>query len=421
MNDQLERQLNGSMKLVELTRELAGHHELDEILDSITRIACEALSCERATLYRYDDDRKELYTDSTTTLEPPQIRSSVNLGVTGWVARTQSVANIPRPDVDARWNSSIDRQTGFQTRNILAAPVMSSETEKLLGVLQILNKTEGSFEQFDEELLQAFAAHAGTALERSILLEELRQSHELQIAVDMGRQIQTSFLPDELPDIPGYQIAAWWHPAESVSGDYYDILQLPDGRIGIVIADVSGHGVGPSLIMASVRAMLHVLARSFSDPSQIIEMVSETITPDLREGRFITFLMAALNLQTHELIYSNAGHGPAMHLEREHRQFETLQSTGLPMGFGTSLGLPTNRTLHLEAGDLLLLATDGLTEVHDADRQMFGLPRLQSLIIQNRRLPAPELIKTISSAVLDFTGGRYPSDDVTVVAIERKL
>ena len=127
--------------------------------------------------------------------------------------------------------------------------------------MQLLNKHDGSFSQFDEQMIRAFAAHAATALERASLVADAQRSHELETAVNMGRRIQQSFLPRHLPKIPGYDLAAWWRPAESVSGDYYDVIPLPDGRLGLVVADVSGHGVGPSLLMASVRAMIHVLAR----------------------------------------------------------------------------------------------------------------------------------------------------------------
>src|SRR5690606_32135360 len=127
------------------------------------------------------------------------------------------------------------------------------------GVLQLLNRRSGAFDEFDEKLIQAFASHAATAIERGRLMEKARKSQAMQLALEMSRSIQTGFLPRQLPAIPGYDLAAWWQPAEEVSGDYYDVIPLPDGRIGLIVADVSGHGIGPSLIMASVRAMLRVL------------------------------------------------------------------------------------------------------------------------------------------------------------------
>ena len=260
------QQQDALLRLLDVTCELASHHSLDQILRTVTSGACEALGCERASLYLYDADRQEMYTRVATDLEIEEIRLPIELGVTGWVARNREVANISDPQSDPRWNPAFDKKTGFQTRNILAAPIIAPHQDRLIGVLQLLNKLDGTFGPFDEQMIRAFAAHAATALERASLAEEAQRSHELQTAVNMGRRIQQSFLPRHLPKIPGYDLAAWWRPAESVSGDYYDVIPLPDGRLGLVVADVSGHGVGPSLLMASVRAMIHVLARMSSDP-----------------------------------------------------------------------------------------------------------------------------------------------------------
>ncbi len=419
--DKLQQQLSGSMKLVEVTCHLAAQHDLESILQTVTDSVCEALTCERASLYLYDEQANELYTRVVTELEIAEIRTSVEGGITGWVARRKKIANIPDPHLDARWNSAIDRQTGFHTRNILAAPVVSPHDGRLLGVLQLLNKIEGKFEENDEQLIQAFASHAATALERALLLEEARRSHEIQVSIEMARSIQAGFLPARLPNIPGYEVAAWWQPAEAVGGDYYDLVDLPNGRLGLAVADVSGHGVAASLIMASVRAMLHVLTRTLSEPDEIISLLSETIDPDLHEERFITFLMVALDPQTHEVTFANAGHGPALHFSREPQTFRKLNSTGLPMGFLTDFKMPRGQPISLEAGDLLLLATDGAIELRNNQDEMFGLERLEQIVRENRHLPAPEMLNVIRKAITSFNKEEHPPDDITLLLLERKL
>jgi serine phosphatase RsbU (regulator of sigma subunit) len=419
--DALQKRLVGSMKLVETTCQLAGQHDVGAVLETVTSDVCEALSCERASLFLYDEHSNQLYTHVVTELEIGEIRSSIENGITGWVARRRKIANIPNPVSDARWNSSIDRRTGFQTHNILAAPLISPRDDRLVGVLQLLNKHEGRFDEFDEQLIQAFAVHASTALERAQLLEETRRSQMLELDFKLGRQIQTSFLPEKLPEVPKYDIAAWWEPAESVSGDYYDVVRLQDGRIGLIVADVSGHGVGPSLIMASVRAMFHVLARRLSDPAEILSLLSETMAPDLTEGRFITFLMVALDPETHEATFANAGHGPALHFTRSTGEFASLGSTGLPLGFATDHRFENAPTIRLEPGDLLLLATDGAIELKNEQNEMFGRKRLQELTSENRHLPAPELRDLLRESISSFNSEQHPLDDVTLIILERKL
>jgi serine phosphatase RsbU (regulator of sigma subunit) len=335
--------------------------------------------------------------------------------------RNRELANVPDPAGDARWNAGFDRQTGFHTRNILAAPIIGPTDDRLLGVLQLLNKYGGTFGPFDEQVIRAFAAHAATALERADLVADAKRSHELQMAVNMGRRIQQSFLPRRLPEIPGYEVGAWWRPAELVSGDYYDIVRLRDGRLGLVVADVSGHGVGPSLLMASVRAMVHVLTRRRTEPGDIVPLLAETIAPDLDGGTFLTLLMAALDPYTHELTYVNAGHGPALLFHRNGLEFQPLKSTSLPLGFLVDFSPLPGLKLTMEPGDLLILATDGLIELLNDDREMFGRSRLEQLIRRNCTLAAPDLVMAIQDAIAEFLGDSQPLDDVTLMVVERKL
>jgi sigma-B regulation protein RsbU (phosphoserine phosphatase) len=414
-------QQDALLRLLDVTCELARHHTLDQILQTVTTGACEALGCERASLYLYDAENNEVYTRAVTELELEEIRSSADRGITGWVVRNRQLANIPDPAADPRWNAGFDRQTGFHTRSILAAPIVASADDRLLGVLQLLNKHGGTFGSFDEQVIRAFAAHAATALERAALVDDARLSHELQIAVNMGRRIQSSFLPRRLPEIPGYEVGAWWRPAELVSGDYYDVVPLRDGRLGLVVADVSGHGVGPSLLMASVRAMVHVLTRRRTEPGEIVPLLAETISPDLDGGTFLTLLMAALDPQTHELTFVNAGHGPALVFHRETRTFQTLKTTSLPLGFISDFTPQASLKLTMGPGDLLILATDGLIELLNDAGDMFGRPRLEQLIQRHCTLAAPDLVMAIQDTIAEFLGECQPLDDVTLMVVERKL
>ena len=412
------RNLNGLMKLVETTCELAAQHELDDILRTVTKGACEALDCERASLFLLDEERAELFTRTVTELEIEEIRFPVERGIAGWVVRNRQLLNIPDPYQDERFNPSFDRQTGFLTRNILAAPVVSPHDDRTVGVLQILNKQGGSFEEYDENVLMAFAAHAATALERAKLLLEAKKSQEMRLALEMGRKIQSSFLPRSLPVVPGYQMAAWWQPAESVSGDYYDVLKLPDGRWGLVIADVSGHGIGPSLIMASARAMLRVMAGAGSKPNEILSRLSEAIYPDLQENLFITFFISALDPGRGELVYANAGHGPVLHFHRREAEFSTLEATGLPVGVLEENDYPGER-VPFAPGDCLVLMTDGAFELPNAEDQQFGVERIMRLIRENCDRSAKEIVETLRRAITAFDPHKLPPDDITLLIVKR--
>lgn len=406
-------------KLLDVALRLAIETDLTRILQIVTNGVCAAVDCERASLFLLDDAGRELYTHVVTELEISEIRHGIEHGITGWVARCGEVAHVPDPHADERWDSSVDRRTGFVTRNILAAPVRSNLDERLVGVLQLLNKAETGFSDFDEQLIRAFAAHAATALERRRLQEEAKHAHELEAAMEMGRRIQRGFLPETLPSIPGYEVAAWWQPAEFVSGDYYDWLPLPDGHVGFALGDVSGHGLGASLIMASVRAMLHVLTKTMSDPERIVDLLSESILPDLKQSNFITFLFVALQPQTQEVHFANAGHAPAFHLRSQDGSIRRLDPSGLPLGFPRLPAGKVDTRLNLAPGDLLVLGTDGIIEVRDSSDAMFGNDRLQQLVLAHCDRSAAEIVAVVRDTVQAFLGRELPPDDSTLLVVKR--
>ncbi len=415
-----DNNLNGLMKLVETTCELAVQHELDEILRTVTQGACEALNCERASLFLLDKAKNELFTRTVTELEIEEIRFPAERGIAGWVATNCKLLSIPDPYTDDRFNPNFDRQTGFKTRNILAAPVVSPVDGRTVGVLQILNKRGGPFAEYDERVLTAFAAHAATALERAQLLEEAKINQELRLAIDVGRKIQTSFLPSSLPDVPGYQMAAWWQPAESVSGDYYDVIKLPDGRWGLVVADVSGHGVGPSLIMASARAMLRGMMQTSSKPHEIMTRLARTMYPDLQGNLFITFMIVALNAKRNKLDFANAGHGPVLHYHRKTDAFTTLDATSLPVGVLEDDEHPPSDVVKLASGDCLLLMTDGAFELPNPQGdEQFGVERIKQLIRDNCHRTATEMVQTLQDAISAYDPDNLPPDDVTILLLKR--
>ena len=173
-------------------------------------------------------------------------------------------------------SAGMRRSTGrraFRRGPCSRRPSSRRETSGLLRTLELLNKKNGqAFDQADENLLLAFAAHAAVSLERVELLDNFNKTREIEVSIDAARKLQAGFLPQRLPRIEGYELAAWWQPALGVAGDYYDVVRLPDGRLALAVADVSGHGLGPSLIMASARAMLHVLSRTVSQPGRILTL-----------------------------------------------------------------------------------------------------------------------------------------------------
>lgn len=415
----LVQRLSGLERLLEVTRHVAADIDATKILQTIADEACVALDSERASLYQYDPAREELYTRVVTKLEIAEIRNGLDRGISGWVARNRSIANVAAPAADSRWNSTIDQATGFRTRNVLATPLTSPHDGMLLGVVEVINKRRGAFTRFDEELLEAFSRHAAVALDRMRLLDELRKRQEIEISLDVARRIQQSFMPHDLPQVPSYEMASWWMPNQAVGGDYCDVLRMPDGRTALVIADVSGHGLGPSLLMASVRAALRALVLSQASPDVLLSQLGRALAGDLRDGNFITIVLASIDPAGHTVEYANAGHAPAIHYSARRDAFAALEATGMPLGVMDEPEFPPAEPLQLELGDLLVLCTDGIVEAMDREDRQFGRRRLDEIIRTHRAAPVREIVREIGHAVEAHFAGHSPTDDLTVLAARR--
>jgi len=405
--------------LVEITRDLAAEIDLDRILQTVAQEACKALHCERASVFQYDEKLQELFTRVATQLEIAEIRTSVNQGITGHVARTRKLTNVSDPARDPRWNSSVDLATGFRTHNILACPITSPHEHRLLGVLELINKEKGSFDWFDEQLVEAFSQHAAVALDRARLIHELKKRHAMQASLNVARQIQRDFMPTRLPQVDDYEMATWWFPNEAVGGDYCDVIAQRDGRTALIIADVSGHGLGPSLIMASVRAGLRALMLEHTAPEVLLRLLARSMAQDLRDGRFITMVFAALDSQAHTVEFANAGHAPALHYIPAQQRFCVLEATGVPLGVLDRPEYPQGPPLRMAVGDLVVLCTDGIVEAMDEHGEQFGLRRLQDIVAEQARAPVRELVRQVGAQVEAYYQGESPPDDLTILAVRR--
>lgn len=416
--DQLKHRLEGLHRVLDATRGLAMEIDLSKILDLMVHAARLAVDCERASLFQYDPDTNELYSTSVTELEIAEIRLSADQGIAGDVVRQRKMVNVPDVRVDPRWNDRVDRETGFNTHTVLAAPLISPLDDRLLGVFVLLNNRGGPFDDFDEEMLELFSQHASIALDRARLVSELTRRRTVEAALKVARDIQRGFMPRKLPRVPGYEIAHWWFPHQAVGGDYCDVLEMNDGRLGLVVADVSGHGIGPSLIMASVRAALKALVREQTCTNSLLDHVNQALSVDLQDGRFITMIMAALDPQTHRVEFCNAGHSPALHYIHQEDKFLALPPSGTPLGVRDD-PYKQGEPFEMQQGDFLILCTDGIVEAVDEHDEPFGQARLEAVVRRHLDVPVDVLVKALGEAVTDHFHGESPPDDLTVLVLKR--
>jgi serine phosphatase RsbU (regulator of sigma subunit)/anti-sigma regulatory factor (Ser/Thr protein kinase) len=300
----------------------------------------------------------------------------------------------------------------------LAIPLVSQG--ELIGVLNLGPRlSEQEYSSDDRKLLDNLAAQAAPALRVGQLVREqeaqavTRQRFEQELEV--ARLIQQNFLPKELPDLPGWQIAAYYRPAREVGGDFYDVIPLPDGRVAFVVGDVTDKGVPAALVMSATRSVLRASAQRLIEPGVVLERVNEHLCPDMPEKMFVTCLYGVLDPATGRLRFANAGHD--LPYVKTVDGVVELRARGMPLGLMPGMSYEEKEAV-LEPGESVLLHSDGVVEAHDPERDMFGFPRLKETVAA-----APggqELIDRVLADLEAFTGpGAEQEDDITMVTLQR--
>jgi sigma-B regulation protein RsbU (phosphoserine phosphatase) len=298
-------------------------------------------------------------------------------------------------------------------RSILCVPLKIKD--QVLGVIYVDNRLQtGIFSEADLEMLTAIASSAAIATENARLYQVAVEKGRMERELQMAREVQASLLPQETPQVPGWEFAACWQPAREVAGDYYDFIPLDDGQLGLVIADVSDKGMPAALFMACTRSMVRAsLSGSFS-PAEAIAHANRLICADASSGMFVTLFYTLLDPATAEVTYVNAGHNPPLLYRADQDQLTKLTRTGMALGVVADSPFE-ERTLHLHPGDFLLLYTDGVTDATDALEQDFGMERLERVVLDHRQASAPDMIALLDQTIHDFAGSTAPFDDIAIV------
>jgi serine phosphatase RsbU (regulator of sigma subunit)/anti-sigma regulatory factor (Ser/Thr protein kinase) len=300
----------------------------------------------------------------------------------------------------------------------LVVPLVSQG--ELIGTLNLGPRlSEQDYSTDDRRLLTTLAAQAAPAIRVAQLVrdqaaeaaEKERLAQELRVAT----LIQQQFLPRELPHLPHWQIAAFYGPARAVGGDFYDFVEMPDGRIGIAVGDVTDKGVPAALVMARTHSVLRAEASRLTSPGEILSRANDLLVPEMPARMFVTCLFAVLDPATGHIVIANAGHN--LPFVRTGDEITELRATGMPLGL-----LPGIRYEEVEGviapDSNVLLYSDGLIEAHDADRQMFGFDRLRAALAVDDA--GSELLDRLLETLNGFTGPDHEQeDDITLVTLRR--
>jgi sigma-B regulation protein RsbU (phosphoserine phosphatase) len=243
--------------------------------------------------------------------------------------------------------------------------------------------------------------------------EIVLQLHRQEQEIEEAREIQRGFLPKEIPQIAGYQVASAWQPARVVGGDYFDVLRFSSEHLAVCIADVAGKGVPAALLMSNLQAMVRGFASATVSPAELCGLVNHSICRNIAADRFVTFFYGLLDAQTKRLAYTNAGHNAPLVLGRD-GSCARLREGGDVLGIFPN-GKYDQGEIALHAGDRVLLFTDGITEARNSAGEEFGEQRLLAALTEHSGLGAGAIEDRILLAVAEFSGGEFADDATSVI------
>jgi len=404
-------------RILDVAQKLAQPLDLMHMLGEVVDASKAVLAADKGALWLYEPASNELVMEVPRLKPPPRI--TMGDGLVGQCLATREIINVDDAYRDPRFRGAVDRATGYKTQSVLNVPLLGWEKQPV-GVLQLLNKSIGVFDAIDERIASALAAQCAVAVQRAQLTEALLLNERLDEEVSLAREIQMSTLPDEMPDVPGYDLHGQFLPTGRAGGDLFDLVVL-DGRLFILLGDATGHGFGPALSATQMQAMLRVAFRCGADLNQAYRHVNNQLEEDLPDDRFVTAFMGFLDPHTHVIQYHSGGQGPILHFRAAEERCEWYRPSTFPVGILQIDDPGEAQQLQMAPGDILVLLSDGIYEFENRQGAQFGEERVARLLRYHHRLPAPELARQILNATFEHGEGVEQKDDITLVLVRRLL
>lgn len=415
-NKDLQLAINELKVLNDVATAISSVQSVEEIIDQIVLKCIKHMGVKEGTisLLERNSDEQHFQTmvrhqDSSSTMVPFRMDTSLK----GWMLkhRTSLLSNDIQTDDRFKFASDVE----YTFKSILCVPLIVKG--ELIGYLAVFNKKGGPFTEEDRRLLSIIGSQSAQILENARLLEEEKTLLALQNELKMAGEIQRKLLPDNPPDISGFEMFAVNIPAKSVGGDYYDFLDLPNHRLAFCIADITGKGMPAAMLMASLQATLRSQVLVNEEPATCMTRTNKLLYRNTESTKFATMFYGTLDTETGILNYTNGGHDCPI-VFRQGQPPVHLEATGLILGIFEESEY-TKQQITLEPGDLLLLFSDGITEAMDPDMEMYGLERLQNLVNENSEKKVSELADIILKDIRSHAKRADQSDDITMMLIKR--
>jgi len=402
--------------ILAVTTKLATPFDLMTVLAEIVSAAKQVLRADRGSVWLYDPAADQLVLEIATGIAP--VRISASAGIAGACVRERRIINVPDCYADERFNPEVDRRSGYRTRCMLTLPLVDHK-DVLVGVMQVLNKDDGVFDENDEALATALAAQCAVALQRVRMTESLIEGEKMRQELEMAREVQVSTLPATMPRLPGYDVSGISRPAELTGGDTFDLSIIDQGLL-VVLGDATGHGIAPALSVTQMQAMLRIAFRLGADLETAFRQVNNQLADTLADDRFITAFIGLLDPSTHRLRFHSGGQGPIFHYRAAAGTCARYKPTSFPLGAMPVSELRPAVTLEMRPGDILVLLSDGIYEYHDAGGEQFGEHRVEEIVATHPDKPMAALLDILLRSVDAFARGAAQQDDMTAVLVKRE-
>jgi sigma-B regulation protein RsbU (phosphoserine phosphatase) len=371
---QLRQRINELTAVYNVTMMLADARDLQKVLQRTVKAVCEIMGTKAASIRLIDAEKDELVIKAVHNLSPEYLNKGAIRLSTAIIDRTA----LSPQGYEYVANMQNDPRVLFphesQREGIVSMLTVGMRYKgKSIGVLRVYTETETTFSQLKIDLLKAVASQAAAAIENARLLQESIAAEALEKQVQMAAEVQLRMIPQKPPEVPNLDLSCIYVPCYELGGDFYDVIELPEQNIGLVIADVSGKGVPASLIMASVRAALRAQVDNVFYLYEVMRRLNVMVCRDTKNSEFVTLFYGVFDARNRRLTYCNAGHPPA--LLRRNGVISELSGSSLVLGVSPD-EVYEQYTVDLQKDDTILLYTDGLTDGMNFQNEQFGKQRL---------------------------------------------
>jgi len=392
--------------------------EVEQMLDTIVAKSIQAVKAEQGKILLVTEQKgSPLQTlIRHDNLSGRMATYSVGTHITGWVLKNQQALLIENLATDSRFQATEAEKN--EIRSVLCVPIWYKA--KIIGVLMVTNKkTHEPFSKNDSRLLSIIAAQSGQLIRNSQLQQEAIDKKRLEHELSLARKIQMGLIPQKEPDSEVFEISSYFNPADEVGGDYFDYFLLGDDKIGVVLADVSGHGASAALIMTMVKGFLHSISHAFASADGAISEINSVLSEIAPKEMFVTMCFLVLDTKNRILRLSNAGHLPMLYYNSHSNSLDWINIKGCALNL-TKVAKYSEREISFHSNDIFLLYTDGVTEAADTNYQMFGEEKLYSTVQSSVSESTMGITENLKKELNHFTSGAPQSDDIAFITIKIK-